>query len=155
MQLTDHFDLGEFTRSGVAVSMDVSNAPDAAQVAALTGLCEHLLEPLRAHYSEDGAEAVRILSGFTVPAINEAIGRSPHSQHCLGEAADIAVGGELPLAVCRWIVANLDFDRVILERGEGAAQWIHLSWRAEGRRGETFTAELVDGAVVYVPGLPE
>ena len=46
-QLTPHFKLYEFTRSGVAADHDLSNCPNAAQTAALEALCQHVLEPLR------------------------------------------------------------------------------------------------------------
>ena len=97
-QLTPHFKLYEFTRSGVAADHDLSNCPNAAQTAALEALCQNVLEPLRHRFGP-----IVISSGFRSPAVNRLIpGAAPASQHTKGEAADIVVGTpEIGRASCR------------------------------------------------------
>ena len=48
-QLSPHFMLYEFTRSGVAIENDLDNTPNAQQTAAPKALCDNILEPLRLH----------------------------------------------------------------------------------------------------------
>jgi len=151
MDLTENYGLDALISSGTAASRGIDNNPNAGQIAALTALCTNVLEPVTAHY---GVRA-RVLSAFRVATVNLIVGDAADSQHVLGEAADIEVFGQVPLTVCQWIEANIDFDQLILERGATGGEWVHVSWRATDRRGETFTATVSDGVVTYAPGLPE
>ena len=73
-QLTPHFKLYEFTRSGVAADHDLSNCPNAAQTAALEALCQNVLEPLRHRFGP-----IVISSGFRR--------QPPHTRRCSRLAA--------------------------------------------------------------------
>lgn len=127
--LSPHFCLYELTRSGVAADHNIANRPDATQTAALTALCQHVLEPLRQHFGP-----IVVSSGFRSPMVNRLIrGAAPNSQHLRGEAADIVVGTpERGEAIYRYIQQNLDFDQLIWEPiGADKPRWIHVSHTAQ------------------------
>jgi hypothetical protein len=55
-----------------------------------------------------------------------------------------------------WIVANLDFDQVILEcyrKGQPNSGWVHVSYKVYDNRKATLTATVVGGRMIYNPGL--
>ena len=83
-----YFTLRELTRSAAALKHKLDNTPDAAAVARLQALVTHVLDPLRQLY---GAP-IMVTSGYRSPAVNAAVGGAAHSQHLLGEAADITTG---------------------------------------------------------------
>lgn len=146
-QLTEHFTLGEMTRSSTAVRRGIPNVPSADNVAALTLLCARVLEPVRAHFGRP----VRVTSGYRAPRVNVSVGGSATSQHCLGEAADFTVLGVPNIEVCRWIAEHLAFDQLIYEFGE--AGWVHCSFSAHRARGDVRSARKRGGKTVYLPGL--
>ncbi|MCI0352574.1 MAG: D-Ala-D-Ala carboxypeptidase family metallohydrolase [Acidobacteriales bacterium] len=102
-------------------------------------VCEFLLEPIRARFGP-----LRITSGYRSPALNEAVGGSPLSQHkATGDyaACDFQPVVKTPLeTVFDWIrlESGLPFDQVILERGREERHeyddCIHISWRRQPRR---------------------
>ena len=57
-----------------------------------------VLQSIRSHF---GA-AVTINSAYRTPQYNEKVGGVPHSQHCYGTAADIAVKGRTPEQVAAY-----------------------------------------------------
>ncbi|HYD23837.1 MAG TPA: D-Ala-D-Ala carboxypeptidase family metallohydrolase [Croceibacterium sp.] len=138
MQLSPHFTLAELIRSDTATRKGIRNVPTRAQVAALTALCEHVLEPVRAHFGRP----VRVTSGFRAPAVCVAIGGSTSSQHTRGEAADFEIPGVPNLDVARWIRDTLTFDQLILEfytRGQPNSGWVHCSYRVDRARHDVLT----------------
>ena len=151
MQLTQHFDLEELTKSQTGDRLGIDNVPTAAALDSLMVLCARVLEPVRAHYGP-----VFINSGYRCPDLNKAVGGASTSQHCLGQAADIEVPGVANGDLAAWIVANLDFDQVILEcyrKGQPNSGWVHVSYKDAGNRKATLTATVVSGKMVYTPGL--
>lgn len=71
------------------------------------------------------AGALKINSGFRAEVLNAKVGGVPHSQHCLGLAADVVCpefGCAYELAAA---IAQLpcEFDQLILEFGK----WVHVS----------------------------
>lgn len=132
MQLSPHFTLFEFTRSGRAIREGIANIPNGRQIRNLRYLCVTLLEPLRAALrSKVHPKAVVVItSGFRVPELNLAVGGVKTSQHPKGEAADIRVDDDegrrllTPQELFDFIVAEgLPFDQLICEYDE----WVHLS----------------------------
>ena len=149
MQLSAHFHLSEFERTSTGLPNKV---PDAL-IPKLQDLCEHVLEPIRAHFGKP----VTINSGYRSPAVNKAVGSKPSSQHAKGEAADIEVPGVANAALARWIRDNLDFDQLIAEAvkpNDPAAGWVHVSWVPVGRRKQCLTATMGSHGMVYSQGLP-
>lgn len=146
MDLSEHFTLAEMTQSQTAARKDIDNTPNGMIVVALRGLCENVLEPIRARFGP-----VRISSGYRSPKLNRAIGGAATSQHCKGEAADLTVPGVSNIEVAQWIMNTLRYDQLILEYPP--AGWVHVSWRPAGRRCEELTAKRIAGRTVYLPGL--
>jgi zinc D-Ala-D-Ala carboxypeptidase len=138
-----YFSLAEFTVSETAARRSIPNVPGPADLAAMSALCAHVLDPLR----ERLGSPVVITSGFRSPHLNRAVGGSPTSQHCRGEAADIICPAysvdELFAAVRS---SGLPFDQVIHEFG----RWVHISYSAVRQRGEALRAIKGAQKTVYV-----
>jgi hypothetical protein len=148
--LSPHVSLAEMTKSQVAARRGIDNTPDAAAVQRLRLLCLNVLEPVRAHF----ARPLTISSGFRSARLNRAIGGAAGSQHCRGEAADIEIAGVPNGEIAEWIRDTLSFDQLILEAytpGMPASGWVHVSYRAQGCRGDCLTWP--GPAVGYLKGL--
>ena len=130
MNLSKNYSLNEMCRSNTARVKGLPNVPNAEQVKNLQQLCKNVLQPLRDHLGKP----VVINSGFRSQAVNMAVGGAKNSQHMKGEAADIKCK-DYPYAkmIYAWIMDNLKFDQVILER-KGNAVWVHVSFRAGQNR---------------------
>jgi len=145
MQLTEHFNLAEFTRSataganGLDNSLDVRNADDRRVIENLRNLCVQVLEPLR----EFVGGPVIISSGYRCKELNRLVGGASSSQHMTGEAVDIVISAEAEnqretsrdarrasqerLKECfLFIQNNCCFDQLILE-SRNYKRWIHVS----------------------------
>lgn len=146
-RLTPHFTLGEMIRSETAARKGIRNMPTEAEIAALTLLCQKVLEPVRLHFGKP----VLVTSGFRSSRVNVSVGGSTTSQHCKGEAADFTVSGERNIDVCYWIWSNLNYDQLIYEFGEGG--WVHCSYSANRLRNQELTARRRGGRVAYVAGI--
>ena len=142
MKLSSNFDLAEFVVSQQATRQGIDNTPSDDVIVALMALCEHILEPLR-----QALGPVRISSGYRNPALNRAIGGAAHSQHCLGEAADLSVIGRELTEVFNWIYSNAPFDQVIREFPPGG--WVHVSYSRTENKRIGLLAKTVNGRTVY------
>lgn len=121
-----HFTIEEMTESSTATAKGIDNTPSKDIEAKLQKLIEAVLDLLREWYGKP----IRVNSGYRCEALNEAIGGSKTSQHCLGEAADITAGSkEENKKLFEYIKDNLPFDQLI---NESDFSWIHVSYR-EGR----------------------
>lgn len=121
-----HFTIEEMTKSSTATAKGIDNTPSKDIEAKLQKLIEAVLDLLREWYGKP----IRVNSGYRCEALNEAIGGSKTSQHCLGEAADITAGSkEENEKLFNYIKDNLPFDQLI---NESDFSWIHVSYR-EGR----------------------
>lgn len=153
MQLSEHFNLKEFTKSETAIRKRIDNTPNAAHAQNLKNVCEKILEPVRNHFGKP----VRINSGYRGPALNAAVGGSSKSQHCNGEAVDFEIDGLPNPDLAKWVSENCDFDQIILEfydPKEGPnSGWVHASYTTSGQnRKQKLTAVTVNGKTVYKPG---
>ena len=137
-KLSEHFTLGEFTRSGS--HPEVYNIPSHEAIANLKRLCVWL-EELRARYNAP----IRINSGYRSPQLNRAIGGVANSNHLTGCAVDIRV--ENMEQLLRYAVILLDyadeskqeFDELLIERRSASplgssknrygAIWLHFAVR--------------------------
>ena len=132
VRLSRHFRLSEFTKSGTAVRLGINNRPPAAVVRNLKALCVDVLEVVRVNVGMP----VVVNSGFRCHRLNEAIGGSPYSQHTIGEAADIEVPGLDNRELWEWMLTEVAYDQLILEKyreGDPASGWIHVSYRRPNR----------------------
>ena len=135
--MTPHFSLAELTRTGTGLPND----PPPSRVAALTSLCTHVLEPIRALLGVP----LRITSGYRSAVVNQAIKGAVGSQHMLGEAADIVpVGMDVETAMARIAAARIPVDQLIVYPRGG---FLHVSYAA-GRvqRGELLRSAAPGGS---------
>lgn len=128
MRLSPHFDLSEFTRSDTARRLKIDNVPNLQEIENLTNLCIHVLEPAR----QKTDAQIYVTSGFRSPALNNAVGGVPTSQHCKGLAADLRVYTQFYTDDLVSALKETDFDQLIFEKSD-ARKWIHVSWSQNPR----------------------
>ncbi len=150
MQLSEHFELAEFTRSSTAKRAGISNMPTDAHLANIKLLCEKILEPIRVHFSR----SIILSSGYRSSTLNRAVGGSSSSQHCSGEAADIDMDGTnvTNAQIFNYIKDNLEFDQLIWEFGtDSNPDWVHVSYESNGRqRKQILCAVKKNGSTSYI-----
>ena len=150
MQLSEHFELAEFTRSSTAKRAGISNMPTDAHLENIKLLCEKILEPIRVHFSR----SIILSSGYRSSALNRAVGGSSSSQHCSGEAADIDMDGTnvTNAQIFNYIKDNLEFDQLIWEFGtDSNPDWVHVSYESNGRqRKQILRAVKKNGSTSYI-----
>jgi zinc D-Ala-D-Ala carboxypeptidase len=125
-KLSPHFSLYELTRSDVASRLGIQNVPSESDVESMKLLCNEVLEEVRSNYGIPFSPS----SGYRSESLNVAIGGSPSSQHCLGQAVDFEIPGISNLEVASFISSNLRFDQLILEYYEPSVTgsgWVHVS----------------------------
>lgn len=94
--ISKNFSWSEFERTSPENArklerMNVRNSVNTfAKRDAIIALVRSLLEPLRDAYGKP----MTINSGYRCPELNDLVGGVPTSQHCKGEAADIATGSQ-------------------------------------------------------------
>lgn len=132
-QLTEHFTLSEFTRSGTAIRHGWDNEPDDLAYVNLKLLCIHVLEPLRRRFG-----CIKITSGYRSKEVNTAVGGVEFSQHRYGKAADVFVpNAEIGKKMFEFIRGNTDFDQLIYEYEKKTGRhWLHVSYNIEGNRNQ-------------------
>ena len=135
IKLTKNFTLAEMCKSKKAKELRIKNVPSPAVVGRLRALCENVLQPLRDYMGEP----VIINSGYRSPELNKKVGGVRDSQHLIGEAADINCKGSMEYAnrIIEFIMMNLKFDQLILERKKGTF-WVHVSYTTSGKNRQQY-----------------
>ena len=137
--LSQHFVLGEFTRSKYP---EVYNIPSHEAIANLKRLCVWL-EELRKRYNEKygvGEEPIHINSGYRSPQLNKKVGGVASSNHVTGCAVDIRVLGTEQLIRYANILldyadeSHQDFDELLIEKNRYGAVWLHFAVRPKDNR---------------------
>ncbi len=129
-RFSPHFSVHEMLRSQTATrkKIDEQFSPSKEVMENLKFLCTNLLEKVR-ELNDD--RPVFISSGYRCPALNEAVGGKPNSQHLTGQAADIDFG---TVAANKAFFdkiknSNLEFDQLL---NEFNYDWVHISIKKEG-----------------------
>lgn len=133
MRLSKNFDLEELTTT-THTGLKIRNFTESKQfLRALQAVAKDLLQPIRDHFGP-----IQVTSGFRGKSLNELVGGSATSQHCVGEAADFIVNGlgheAGQLEVMKWIVrdSGIVYRQLLIERG-----CLHISLpHMDGRDGE-------------------
>ena len=152
MKLSNNFSLGELTKSATAIRFGINNNPATEQVAALSVLCNRILQPCRDHFGK----SIMPSSGFRSIELSEKLGSSSKSQHTKGEAVDFEIAGIDNMVLAEWLAAFLDFDQLILEyyiHNDPASGWIHCSYSRFFNRNEVLRTVTEGGKLKYLPGL--
>ena len=128
-----NFRLQEFVRSQTAARLNIDNFPNDDQIIEnLYYLARNVLQPLR----DAIGKQIKITSGYRCPALNAAVGGSPRSFHCYGQAVDLRFrykeDGQL-IDLFKYIYSKLKFTELIAE--ELPQGWIHIAY-AKGRENE-------------------
>ena len=132
-KLSEHFSLGEFTKSGS--HPEVYNIPSHEAIVNMKRLCQWL-EVLR----ERAGTPIRINSGYRSPQLNRKIGGVANSNHLTGCAVDIRVSGMEQLIRYAAILldyaeeSHQDFDELLIEKNRYGAIWLHFAVRPSGNR---------------------
>lgn len=124
-----YFSIDELQRSAVAAGRGIVNVAPPEAVQCLTALVENVLDPLRqAWYGP-----IFVTSGYRCKELNRAVGGAPHSQHLLGQAADITTGSiAANLRLLKMLQRlHLPVDQVI---NEHRGRWLHVSYGPRHRR---------------------
>ena len=127
-KLSEHFSLGEFTKSGS--HPEVYNIPSHEAIANLR---------YNAKYGV-GEEPIRINSGYRSPQLNKKIGGVATSNHLTGCAVDIRVLGMEQLIRYATILLDYadeskqEFDELLIERNRYGAIWLHFAVRPANNR---------------------
>ena len=140
MKLSPNLSLAEVTKSATAIKRGIANAPTQEHLQNLKRVAAHVFQPIREHFGKPLA----VSSGYRSAQLNELIGGSKNSQHSKGEALDLdadVYGGLTNAAVFNYIKDHLTFDQLIWEFGtDEEPAWVHVSYKAEGNRGEVLVA---------------
>ena len=140
--LSQHFTLGEFTRSN---HPEVYNIPSHEAIANMKRLCVWL-EVLR----EKASQPIIINSGYRSPQLNRKVGGASNSNHLTGCAADIRTSGYEQAIVYAAILINYakesqqEFDELLIEKRSAlplgssknryGAVWLHFAVRPKDNR---------------------
>jgi Peptidase M15 len=126
-QLSPHFTLEEFTASGTAAQLGLSNQPSPDMLARLKKTAEQM-EQVRALLGKP----ITVNSAYRSPAVNKAVGGVPNSAHAQAYAVDFTCEGfGSPYEVCKKIAGSkLKFDQLIHEK----RVWVHISFAPTMRR---------------------
>ena len=149
MKLSQHFELGELTKTNVKTAD--GNIPSHVAIENLTRLCGWL-EQLRYRYNSryvllanedyntsENVEPIIINSGYRSEAVNRAVGGVAGSNHLTGCAVDIHVLGKEQAIRYACILLDIadesqeDFDELLIEQS-AKSLWIHFAVRPFANR---------------------
>ena len=146
MHLSEHFTLGEVTKTSVKTAGE--NIPSHVAIENLKNLCENWLEDLRYSYNTlyptcRDDNPIIITSGYRSLEVNKAVGGAPTSNHLTGCAVDIRCEGfEQALRYANILMdiadgTKQDYDELFIERSKQGRYWIHFAVRPKDNRRKT------------------
>ena len=163
IRLSQHFTLGEMTRTGTGIP----NIPSRVSIENLRNICENWLEEMRRRYNEryvfeeggrrkeegeyykgrkeaaepeETEEPIVITSGYRSPEVNRAVGGSPTSNHLTGCAVDIRCAGVEQAIRYAAILLDIadeweqDFDELLTEHNRKGRYWVHFAVKPKDNR---------------------
>ena len=138
MQLSEHFKLGEFTKSN---HPEVYNIPSHVAIENMKRICGWL-EELRDRYNNryGGNTPIIINSGYRSPQLNKKVGGVSTSNHLTGCAVDIRCYGiEQAIRYATILMDYADeskeeFDELFIEKNKYNCYWVHFAVRPSDNR---------------------
>ena len=131
MQLSQHFLLGEFTKSNYP---EVYNIPSHVAIENMKRVCVWL-EPLR-----QAQGPIVINSGYRSPQLNKRVGGVNTSNHLTGCAVDIRCSGiEQAIEYAAILIEyskeiKQDYDELFIEKNKYGRYWVHFAVRPKDNR---------------------
>ena len=135
--ISKNFQLHELVRSEIAARRGIDNSiTNLEYLHNAIRTARRILQPIR-----DAFGPITPNSVYRCQELERALKDKPsewvsHSQHTVGEAADIEVPGVTNIDLTYWVRANLEFDQLILECYDPAqgpnSGWVHVSIKHNG-----------------------
>lgn len=125
-QFTKNFSYDELIASDTAKRLGLDNTPTYEEKEKLRRLAEEILQPIRDAWKSP----IIVNSAYRSEAVNKAVGGVKNSQHRLGEAADITIGGkERNRKLFNFIYKLIQKGTIKVGQliDEYNYQWIHIS----------------------------
>lgn len=125
-QFTKNFTYDELIASSTAKRLGLDNTPTREEKEKLRRLAQEILQPIR----DAWRSPIIVNSAYRSEKVNKAVGGVKNSQHRLGEAADITIGGKernkkLFNFICKLIsTSKIKVGQLIDEYNYS---WIHVS----------------------------
>lgn len=126
--MSKYFNLLELCHSDTADELHIDNTPN-DEVRANLDILMELLDKIR----EKWKSPIYVTSGYRCPQLNKKVGGAAHSQHILGQAADIKAKNkknrELFYLIKSMVQSGeIEVGQLIWEYGtDKAPKWIHVS----------------------------
>ena len=135
MNLSKHLTLKEATKSATAIKNGIDNQPTIAQLEVLKAIAVNIFEPCRQYVGGPLA----VTSGFRGEELNELIGGSLTSDHCISDDKTAALDldcdvykGKTNAQLFNYIRTTRDFKQLIYEFGdENNPDWVHVSYSTD------------------------
>lgn len=131
-QFTKNFSYDELIASATAKRLGLDNRPTPEEKEKLRQLAEDILQPIRDAWNSP----IVVTSGYRSEAVNKAVGGVSNSQHRLGEAADIKIGGkERNRKLFNFIYKMIAKGDIKVGQliDEYSYSWIHISLPRKGK----------------------
>ena len=131
-QFTQNFSYDELIASATAKRLGLDNRPTPEEKEKLRQLAEDILQPIRDAWKSP----IVVTSGYRSEAVNKAVGGVSNSQHRLGEAADIKIGGkERNRKLFNFIYKMIAKGDIKVGQliDEYSYSWIHISLPRKGK----------------------
>ena len=123
--ISKNFDYREFEKSDTAKRLGIINVINTSKIRdGIKALVLEVLQPLRDAWNKP----LSINSGYRCQKLNEVVGGVATSQHCKGEAADIACTEPSKLAQLAYDL-ELPYDQMILY-----PTFVHFSHKLNGQQ---------------------
>lgn len=146
-EISPHFSKQEVEASQTALRLGLSNQLPAVYVKNAQDIARFILEPCRTQFGSFTPS-----SWYRSKEVNQKIGGSATSQHCIAQAVDFSIKGVPNPVLGKWIAEHLNFDQLIFEFTSSKTPfegWIHCSYRAGSNRGQILKAFRKNNKTVY------
>lgn len=157
--ISSHITFQEFHYSSTAIRLGIENIPNEEQIENGRLLAEKVIEPIREFMSRKRGKdsPIKITSFFRCEKLNEAIGGSKTSEHCLGLAVDLQVNfDDFTKKDLFWVIKERSsFNQLIFEFSDvdnpEQPAWVHVSYSKTNNRQQVLRATKEDGKTKYIP----